>query len=183
MQVSNSATQYGAMPKAFHWATVLLVITSWLLGQLHDYLPHSMHAVGTSVHISIGMTIFALLVARLAWRFSDPPPPSEKTKFGPIAEIGAKGIHVVLYGLLLAIPIMGVVVQFARGHGLPVFGLFEFPSPWARDRAFAKEMLEIHETMANALMLLVGLHAAAALTHHYVLRDRTLRRMLPGAAH
>jgi cytochrome b561 len=73
------------------------------------------------------------------------------------------------------------VLQFARGHALPVFGLAEIASPWAADRSFAHNVKEVHETLANALLLLVGLHAAAALVHHYVLHDRTLTRMLPGS--
>jgi len=183
MQVRNSPAQYGAVPKAFHWATVLLVIAGWLLGQFGDDLPHGMHAVGLVVHISIGMAIFALLVARLIWRFVDPPPPAEKTALGTIGELGAKVVHFAIYALLLAIPTMGILVQFARGHALPIFGIFEIASPWVRDREFSRSMLGLHEFLANTLMLLALVHAGAALTHHFVLRDRTLHRMLPGAAH
>jgi cytochrome b561 len=78
---------------------------------------------------------------------------------------------------------LGILVQFARGHALPVFGLWEIASPWVRDREFAKSMLEVHELMANALVVLAAMHGAAALVHHFVLGDRTLRRMLPGTAH
>jgi cytochrome b561 len=181
MQVGNSAERYGAVPKTIHWLTVVLVIAGWLLGQFGDDLPHTMHAVGVTTHIAVGTTIFVLLIARLAWRFINPPPPPEQTALGGIGEIGAKIIHFVLYALLVAIPIIGTIVQFARGHALPIFGLWEIASPWARDRAFAKAMLEIHELMANALVVLALLHGVAALMHHFVLGDRTLRRMLPGA--
>jgi len=182
MQVRNSPARYGAVPKALHWATAVLVIAGWLLGQLGDDLPHGMHSAGVVVHISIGMTVFTLLVARLIWRLVDPPPPPEKTSFGAVADVGAKLVHVAIYALLVAIPVAGILTQFARGHALPVFGIFDVPSPWVRDRAFAGSMIGIHELLANALMVLALAHAAAALTHHYVLQDRTLRRMLPGAA-
>jgi cytochrome b561 len=182
MQVQNSPERYGAIPKTLHWATVVLVIAGWLLGQFGDELPHAMHAAGLSIHIAIGTAIFMLLVARLVWRFIDPPPPPETTALGGIAEVGARIIHVALYALLVAIPIMGILVQFARGHALPVFGLWEIASPWVRDREFAKSMLGVHELMANTLVVLAALHGAAALVHHFVLGDRTLRRMLPGAA-
>ena len=69
--------------------------------------------------------------------------------------------------------------QFARGNPLPVFGLFEIASPWLRDKNFAHNVTEVHEVFANALLILAGLHASAALAHHWVLRDRTLLRMLP----
>jgi cytochrome b561 len=179
MQVRNSAEHYGAVPKAFHWLTVVLVIAGWLLGQFGDDLPHALHAVGLAVHISIGASIFLLLLARIAWRFIDPPPPPEKTRLGDLAEIGAKLAHIALYALLVAIPVMGVLTQFARGHALPIFGLWEIASPWVRDRAFAKSMQDIHELLADALVILAAVHGVAALAHHFVLGDRTLQRMLP----
>jgi cytochrome b561 len=72
------------------------------------------------------------------------------------------------------------VLQFARGEPLPLFGLCEIPSPWTVDRAFARSVKEVHEVLANALVMLAALHAVAALIHHWVFRDRTLARMLPG---
>ena len=72
-------------------------------------------------------------------------------------------------------------MQFARGEALPLYGLLEFPSPWMRDRAFAGSIKEIHETLANTLMILAGLHTSAALVHHWVFWDRTLKRMLPAS--
>jgi cytochrome b561 len=180
MQVANPSSGYSATAKTFHWLTVILVIAGWLLGQFGDDLPHPWHQTGLVVHIAIGTTVFLLLLARLLWRFIDPPPPAEKTVLGTAGEIGAKLVHYAIYALLIAIPVAGVVTQFARGHALPIYGLFEIASPWVRDRAFAHSMVELHEWLANALMILALVHAAAALGHHYVLRDGTLRRMLPG---
>jgi cytochrome b561 len=84
----------------------------------------------------------------------------------------------LLYILLLTTPIAGSVLQFARGQAVPVFGLIEIASPWVRDRAFASSVKEVHELLANALLILAGLHAVAGLAHHYVLKDGTLQRML-----
>jgi len=181
MQVRNSPECYGAVPKAFHWLTVILVIVGWLLGQFGDDLPRAMHAPALFTHISAGIVVLLLLVARLGWRFVDPPPPPEKTAFGSVAEVGARIVHVALYTLLVAVPVMGILVQFARGNALPIFGLFEIAPPWVRDRAFARSLLGVHELVANSLVILAMLHGAVALVHHFVLGDRTLRRMLPGA--
>jgi cytochrome b561 len=181
MPVRNSPELYGAIPKTFHWLTVVLVIAGWLLGHFIDDLPKALHPEALVTHIAIGTTIFLLLIMRLSWRFIDPPPPPEQTALGRIAEIGAQSAHYALYALLVAIPILGTLVQFARGNALPIFGLFEIPSPWLRDRAFADSLLEIHEWLANMLIVVASLHGAAALMHHFVLGDRTLRRMLPGA--
>jgi cytochrome b561 len=63
-----------------------------------------------------------------------------------------------------------------------LFGLSQIPSPWLADRAFARSAKEVHEVLANALVILAGLHAAAALVHHWIFRDRTLVRMLPGSS-
>jgi cytochrome b561 len=79
------------------------------------------------------------------------------------------------------VPLLGVIVQLKRGNPLPIFGFGEFASPWPNDRAAARTVLSIHAFCADALLILAGVHAVAALVHHYVFRDRTLARMLPGA--
>ena len=81
----------------------------------------------------------------------------------------------------MAVPLVGMAVQFARGNPLPVFGLFDIASPWSADRAFARNLKGIHELLAHGLLALAALHAAAALVHHWVFKDRALTRMLPGS--
>jgi cytochrome b561 len=85
-----------------------------------------------------------------------------------------------LYALLLAVPIVGIVAQLKRGNALPIFGVWHLASPWPADRAAAHSAIEVHEVLANALLIFAALHASAALIHHYVFGDRTLVRMLPG---
>ena len=131
--------------------------------------------------ISAGLAILAVLVARLLWRLADPPPPPEPTVLGEWLDRAGRLAHYALYALLIAAPVAGIVLQFARGDALPLFGLSEIPSPWLADRAFARTVKEVHEVLANGLVILAGLHAAAALVHHWVFRDRTLVRMLPGS--
>lgn len=181
MHVRNSSDGYGAVAMTLHWAVVILVFCAWLTGQFGDVLPRGpQREAGDFIHIFLGLAILALVAARLFWRLADPPPP-EDPAIGRWSERAARAIHYIMYALLVAAPIAGIVLQFARGHALPVFGLAEIASPWAADRSFAHNVKEVHETLANALLLLVGLHAAAALVHHYVLHDRTLTRMLPGS--
>ena len=112
---------------------------------------------------------------------ADPPPHPEPTVLGPWLDYAGRLAHYALYLLLAAVPVVGIVTQFARGETLSVFGLYEIASPWAKDRAFARSVTEIHEIAANALVVPAALHAVAALVHHWVLRDRTLVRMLPGS--
>ncbi len=181
----NSAKSYGAVAIALHWAVVVLVLAAWFTGELGDAMPRASHEFGLFVHISLGLALFGTALVRLGWRLVDPPPAPEPSKLG--GRVGAWAgrageiVHLMIYGLMFAIPVFGIMTQFARGFPLPVFGLFDIPSPWIGDRAFTYDMKELHETLANGLMVMVGLHAAAALVHHYVLRDRTLLRMMPGA--
>jgi cytochrome b561 len=182
MRFRNSANGYGAIPQSLHWFTVALVAIAWTLGEFDDVLPKgAARAAGLFVHISAGVAILVVLVARVLWRMADPPPSPEPTMLGVWVDRAGRLAHYTLYALLVAVPIAGIVLQFARGDALPLFGLAEIPSPWVADRAYARSAKEVHEVLANALVILAAFHAAAALVHHWVFRDRTLVRMLPGA--
>lgn len=182
MRFRNSSEGYGAIPQALHWLTVGLVVLAWALGTFDDALPKgAARATGLFVHNSAGLAILAVLVVRLLWRLADPPPPPEPTVLGVWLDRAGRLAHYALYVLLIAAPVTGIVLQFARGDALPLFGLSEIPSPWIADRAFARSVKEVHEVLANGLMILAGLHAAAALVHHWIFGDRTLVRMLPAS--
>lgn len=176
MRVRNSSRDYGAIAMALHWVVVVLVLTAWVTGQFGDELPRD---TGLFVHMSVGLAVVAFVIARLFWRLSDPPPAPEGSPLGACGEWAGKAVHYLIYMALIAVPIAGIVAQFARGHALPVFGLFELASPWPANRTFANNAKDVHELLANSMMVLIGLHAGAALAHHYIFRDRTLLRMLP----
>ena len=180
MRFRNSADGYGATAQFLHWLTVVLVAVAWILGTFDDVLPKgAARAAGLFVHISAGVAILVALVARLLWRMVDRPPPPTPTMLGAWMDTAGRLAHYALYALLVAVPIAGIVLQFARGDALPLFGLAEIPSPWLADRRYARSVKEVHEVLANALVMLAAFHAAAALVHHWVFRDRTLVRMLP----
>jgi cytochrome b561 len=123
-----------------------------------------------------------LLIIRLAWRIFNPPPPPEATPLGRLVVVTAKFSHFTLYALLFVVPLLGMIVQLKRGHDLPIFGLWDLTWPWPADRPVARTALTVHYYLANALLILAGIHASAALVHHWIWRDRTLARMLPGSA-
>ena len=163
-----------------HWLTALLVICGWLLGTFLDDLPKGLIRNSAFLaHMTLGQCVVVLLVARLIWRAANPPPPPEPTRFGWLQQAVAALTHYVLYGLLVAVPLFGILVQLKRGNALPLFGLWDVVSPWPTDKAMARSLLSVHEFLADALLLLAGVHAFAALMHHYVFEDRTLTRMLP----
>jgi len=182
MQLANSKARYGAVPQTVHWLTALFVICGFLLGQFGDVFPKGpARELGLLVHMTLGQLLLALLLVRLLWRQINPPPPPEATTFGWLVEIAAKASHFTLYGLLLVVPLLGMIVQLKRGNELPIFAIWHVASPWPVDRNLARSILSLHGTLADALLILAGIHACAALVHHWIWRDRTLTRMLPGA--
>lgn len=181
MQFRNSPRRYGAFPQILRWPTALFVVAGWLLGQFGNALPKgSPRDLGFFMHMTLGECVILLLVIRLAWRIANPPPPPEVTPLGQLVEVAAKLSHFALYALLVIVPCLGIIVQLKRGHDLPIFGFWDIASPWP-DRALARSILTVHYYLANTLLALAFIHASAALVHHWVWRDRTLRRMLPGA--
>ena len=183
--MTDAIERYGPVPRVLHWLTVILVIGAWTLGTFGDDLPKgAARDTALFVHISAGLLILLALALRLSWRAAEPPPRTEPNEFGrwlgAFADPAARVAHYTLYALLIAVPIAGIVAQFARGNALPLFGIAEIPSPWIRDRAFAHNVTEVHEILAHALVIVAGFHAVAALIHHFVFRDNTLIRMLPG---
>lgn len=183
MQWRNSPDRYGAIVQASHWLTVLLILFAWLLGQFMDDFPRGAASrTAHWLHNEAGMLVIIFLAVRLGWRLIDPPPAEERSPLGALGEYAGKLGHLALYGLMLAVPIAGIVLVFARGRALDIFGLVEIASPWVRDPAFAESVEGIHGWLADALIVLACVHAVAALAHNWVLRDSTLRRMLPGRA-
>jgi len=182
MQLANSKARDGAVPQALHWLTTVFVICGFLLGRFGDVFPKGpARELGLLVHMTVGQGVVALLLVRLFWRQFNPPPPPEATPLGRLIEIAAKASHFTLYGLLLVVPLLGLTVQLKRGNELPIFAVWHVESPWPVDRSLARSILSLHGTLADALLILAGIHACAALVHHWIWRDRTLSRMLPSA--
>jgi len=183
MQLRNTNQNYGLIAKSLHWLTVALVVVAWGLGTFGDDLPRGAgRSAGLFIHISAGLAILIVLAIRLICRLTDRLPPPEPTPFGTGLELIGNLTHYALYFLLAGVPVLGILVQFARGDALPIFGITEVASPWLRDRAFEHSLKEVHEILANTLVILACVHALAAMVHHWVWHDRTLARMLPRIA-
>ena len=124
------------------------------------------------------MLLFALVVIRIGLRLAlgTPGLPQEMSE---LERWAAKVAHLLLYALLVTIPVLGILLTWYRGDALSFFGLFTIPAPVSPDRDTARFIRELHSLCANLILILAGLHAAAALWHHYVRRDDVLKRMLP----
>ncbi len=159
-----------------HWLTAALVVVLWTIGQTVDFAPQGPLRVDyRSVHIVLGVTLAVVLVVRIAWRLT-------RNGMLPPLDTGllllvARGTHFALYVLLLAVVGLGLANVWVRGDSL--FNLVTIPSVAPGDRALRSSVEEWHALAANAVLIVAGVHAAAALFHHLFLRNATLRRMLP----
>ncbi|WP_374200731.1 cytochrome b [Inquilinus sp. Marseille-Q2685] len=128
--------------------------------------------------MSCGLLLTAVLIARLLWRGSRGRrlPPANTG----LQHLAAKAAHHALYLLLAAQVVLGFLFRWAQGEPFRFFGLFDVPAAFAPNPDLAHRIGGLHDTVAWAIIVLAGLHAAAALIHHYALRDDVLRRMLLG---
>jgi cytochrome b561 len=179
MTPATSATNYTATAIALHWLAALLILGAFPLGvYAHELAFSPLKLKLISYHKWLGVTVFLLTVARLAWRATHTPPPLPQTI--PLwQQRAAHGLHFLLYGLLLAIPLSGWLMSSAKGFPVVYLGLVQLPDLVSKNAELGDMLKEVHEALNFGLLALVGLHVAAALKHHFIDRDATLRRMLP----
>ena len=179
MRFARNDLRWGAVSQSLHWLIVLLVLVMAGLGLTMVELPNTAFKARLyGVHKSIGLAILALMLLRLAWRLHAGAPPVVAGL--PRWQARAATLtHAALYGLLLAMPLSGWVVNAASGFPLRWFGLFRVPQFGGRDDALYALAKGWHEALFWALVVLALGHAFAALWHHVFQRDATLARMLP----
>jgi len=179
MNASSASTRYHPLAIGTHWLTLLLFVAVYALIELRGIFPKGSDAreAMKTWHDMLGLTVFALVVLRLALRttFSAPhivpaPPPWQQRL--------ASAMHLALYAFLVVMPLLGWLTLSAKGKPIPWFGL-QLPALLDADKALGKRLEDVHEVIGNIGFALIGLHAAAALFHHYVMRDNTLRLMAP----
>jgi len=179
MQVKNSSTQWGVVSKTLHWVIVVLIIVQYTLAEVADDLPLGLQKLTVLArHKSIGITILGLAILRLLWRWTNPTPELPNT-LKPYERVLAKFTHFTLYVLLFAMPITGWLMSSAANFPVSWFGWFTLPDFVAPDKGLQELLHEVHENLFRVLVTLAVLHVAAALKHHFWLKDNVLKRMLP----
>ena len=179
MRLRNSEMRFGALAQLFHWATVALVVAIIVIGAYMTDLPLSPEKIKVyNLHKSLGVTVLALTLLRLVWRWISPPPPLPATMAG-WERLAAKSSHVGLYLLLFLQPAIGLVHSWSANFPVVVFGTITLPSLTGPDPALKDQLEHLHHFLGWALCGLFLLHAGAALRHHLILKDDVLRRMLP----
>jgi cytochrome b561 len=174
----DDGTNYDSIAMAFHWATAVLVLLQFALSQLWGYFARPTHQLMVVAHMSFGIVLTAVIVGRIIWRLI--PGHQMSSIVAGWTEIASKVVHYILYALLASEAVLGFVLRWSGNEAMSFFGLL-LPPPFAPfSKAGHHQVMELHEKVGWAIVIVALGHALAALYHHYVLKDRVLRRMLPG---
>jgi cytochrome b561 len=182
MALRNTTFRWGWLSQFLHWLIVILIVVQVTLATMADDLPLGPKKLGLLArHKSVGITILALVIVRLLWRWANPTPelpPTLKSWERTVARV----THVLLYVILFAMPLSGWTMSSARGFPVSWFHVFTLPDLVPKNKSLYDLLVDTHVSLAYLLYVVVALHVAAALKHHFMLRDDVLRRMLPGTS-
>ncbi|MBK1722835.1 cytochrome b [Thiocystis violacea] len=170
--------RYGLVAQGFHWLIALLLLGLFVTNTIREMVPEESESVWLGLHMSLGILVFLLTIARLGWRKLVPPPVLiDAPKWSQVA---ANAAHVLLNLSTLLVPIFGYLRVASKDYAANFFGL-QIPSVTGQMQGLHELMEDVFhgEPMEIFLYVLIGLHVVAALWHQYVLKDNGLRRMLP----
>lgn len=180
--MTRDRDSYDTVSMALHWTIgigILLLAGTELFR--HEFPKgHFLREGLKGIHQPAGTVLFALILVRLAWRalFARIP---RSAATSALTDLASQLVHLALYALMLALPLLGLLSVLGSGKAID-FGVFQLTMPLKESLgAYAKQMRGLHEILGVAILWLAGLHAVAALGHHYILRDGIMARMLPPA--
>jgi superoxide oxidase len=149
-----SPRRYEPVTQSLHWLVAIAIVATYALALWREALPKGdFRTAILNLHMSLGLAVIGLTVLRIGWRSVMPAP-------APVAS-------------------SRMAMLAAKGRTVGFFGIVTLPSPLVPDRAFGKLLEEVHKVAAHLMMILAGLHAAAAIGHQLILKDGTLSRMVP----
>lgn len=174
---TRQATAHDPRTVALHWLTVVLVVAVVAIGFGHDLIEaRALRRTVMDVHRLLGLSILAVVLARGVLRLTTAAP---RHPFTRLEKVASGAAHTALYILLAALPVVGLLQTAAAKAHPTLFGVISLPALIGKDRELAQTLAGWHGDLAWALIALVGVHAAAALWHHYGRRDDVLRSMSP----
>ena len=173
----QSELKYAPALRALHWLVVVAVVIAVAAIELLDAFPKGSapRVALFMVHQTAGLSVLALMVLRVFARLGTQAPPPVPGSL--LMQRAARITHGALYVLMVGMPILGVLALAWAGKPIQPFGI-TLTLPVTQDKALASVFKEVHESGATFVYIAVGLHAAAALWHEFILKDRLLRRML-----
>lgn len=175
----GASDRYSGVSIVLHWLMVLLFVAVYSAIELREYFPKGSEPREAlkSLHFTLGLSVFVLvwlrIAARIAW-----PAPAAMAPSGAARRMLPAIVHLALYGIMIGMPLAGWLILSAEAKPVPFFGM-TLPPLVGTNEALAEQVEEAHELVGTVGYYLIGLHALAALVHHYLLRDKVLRRMLP----
>jgi cytochrome b561 len=172
----NLPAHYTRTALGLHWLIAGFILAALFMGwTMTDMQISPARLKLFNYHKWVGITVLALALLRLAWRITHPPPPLEPMPRWQ--QLAANASHLLLYALLLAVPLTGWAYSNASGYPIVYLGRVPLPDLLGRDMLLAGQLVKVHGTLAAVLAAAVVLHVLAALEHHFIRKDRTLRRM------
>lgn len=181
MPLRNTTARWGWVAMTLHWTLAVLIVGLIAGGLWMTTLPDSLEKFRIyQLHKSIGFVVFVLAILRLTWRRANPTPRLPAT-LKPWERAAAHATHHGLYALMIAQPVVGWLMSSASSLGIQtkVFGVLPLPDLVSPNETLFAVLVTLHLGIAITILALVALHVAAALKHHFVLKDDVLRRMLP----
>lgn len=180
MARNDTTLRYGSLLIGLHWLMLLLVIAVYASIELRVLFPRgsAIREGLKTLHFTLGLVIFLLVWVRLYARLKGPspaivpPPPRWQLAIAHTTELA-------IYLLMISMPLLGWLSLNAEGDPISLFGV-PLPQLIGANKQLAGQLEEVHESIGTIGYALIGMHALAALVHHYIQRDNTLRRMLPG---
>jgi cytochrome b561 len=170
--------QYGATAKVFHWLVVALLLLQYPIGWLMPDIHRGMKpGAAMTFHLSFGIVILMLIVMRFLWRLTHPVAP--ESSLPAWQQLSSEAVHWLLYALVLATAFTGWLFASFRGWSMSLFYLVPMPMLASDNAAAGKAIDGLHQAMEWTLLVVIGLHVAAAMAHLFVFRDRVMQRMLP----
>lgn len=175
----NTEFSFGWIAIIMHWLVATTVVGLFILGYWMVDLSYydAWYQAAPDLHRSIGLCLLVVMVIRLVWRLCNPHPRPEPGLKRWEIRISAI-VHLLLYLLIFTTIIAGYLISTANGRGIEIFGWFTVPAIFPAVEGMEDIAGDFHEYLAYALMALAFIHMAGALKHHFVDKDRTLRRMI-----
>lgn len=183
----DAAQRYSTVAIVLHWAIAALIVTNIVIGLRFDDVHGLAKFSLLQWHKSFGITVLILSLCRLGWRLAHPPPPYPPQMLA-WEKAAASTVHWAFYALLLALPLTGWMIVSASPTNIPtlLYKIIPWPHigpihalPMPVRKRLEGQVTDVHEVLAWTAMVLLALHVAAALKHHFWNRDQVLWRMAP----
>jgi cytochrome b561 len=180
--IENTEDRYGVVAILLHWLMAFLIIGLAALGLYMVTLPdvgfNTKKITLILLHKEFGLSVLALLAVRLAWRLTHVLP-QLAAHLPDWQKVTARFVHLCFYALMFALPVTGWLMSSAAGIPVSFFGLFMLPDLLPHNEYLFHRFIDIHKWFGYGLIFFIFVHVGAALRHHFVFKDDTLRKMLP----